>query len=82
MTTSFFVCWLPYAALCFFSVASAWLDGGAAAARLLSPAVAAFPILCAKSSVVLNPALYILFNDEVRRLDRHIERAHSLPFAL
>ena len=55
MTLAFFVCWLPYAVLCLFSMA-----GGQGPASIF-----VLPILFAKSSIVWNPLLYIFCNDEV-----------------
>ena len=57
MTSSFFICWLPYATVCLVVV-----FGGD---QITWPLLHVIPILFAKSSVCWSPLLYMFCNEEV-----------------
>ena len=60
MTASFYICWTPYAIRCILSMFGVDLPA----------VVSGVTILFAKFGIVINPLVYIFYNNEVDKLLR------------
>lgn len=64
MVSCYLLCWMPYGVMALVATFGKL--------RLVTPVASVVPSILAKFSTVVNPVIYMFFNNQVRREEREV----------